>query len=169
MKVVQVCGYKNSGKTTLLASLIPMLKAQGLRVAIIKHDAHQFEMDRPGTDTDQFREAGADAIAITSPSRTAILLEEETALETLIEGFRDTDLVLVEGFKHEFYPKLVLLRNEEDTGLLHLQGLIGIVVPQEMNKEPNRLQTVWSELTAPVFSRDDVESIAALILHTLSL
>ncbi|MGG1880565.1 molybdopterin-guanine dinucleotide biosynthesis protein B [Paenibacillus cisolokensis] len=172
VRVVQLCGYKNSGKTTLLAAVIRQLKARGVRLAVIKHDAHQFEMDHPGTDTDRFREAGADAVAITSPGRTAVLMEAETPLETLIGAFRDVDLVLVEGFKQAAYPKLVLLRDEADAGLLQLQGIMGIVVPKEMIKpqkmteEPGRGQTVGSDLPAPVIPRDDVDAIVALILSS---
>lgn len=57
MNVVQICGYKNSGKTTLIAALLPLLKEQGLRVAVIKHDSHGFDIDHKGTDTFRFREA----------------------------------------------------------------------------------------------------------------
>ncbi|USB31585.1 molybdopterin-guanine dinucleotide biosynthesis protein B [Paenibacillus sp. YPG26] len=116
--VFQIVGYKNTGKTHLVSRLTSYFTAKGLRVAVIKHDLHEFEMDKEGTDTYQHTAAGAAAVAITSPTRTAVLEEKGTALSDLIARFAEYDLVLVEGFKQEAYPKLLILRNEKDLQLL---------------------------------------------------
>ncbi|WP_322922160.1 molybdopterin-guanine dinucleotide biosynthesis protein B [Paenibacillus campi] len=121
--IVQIVGYKNSGKTTLLTSLLRLFVQKGLRVAVIKHDAHQFQMDHPGTDTYAHTEAGAAAIAITSPLRTAIIREQPASLEQLIDELLGGssavyDLILIEGFKYEAYPKVVLVAHEHDMELL---------------------------------------------------
>ncbi|WP_252863303.1 molybdopterin-guanine dinucleotide biosynthesis protein B [Paenibacillus riograndensis] len=116
--VCQFVGYKNSGKTTLLCELIPLLRKKGCTVAVIKHDGHDFEMDHEGTDTWKQRQAGAAAVAITSAARTSVTQERTSSLAELIEAFAGYDYVLVEGFKQEPYPKIVLLRREEDIPLL---------------------------------------------------
>ncbi|MFD1887650.1 molybdopterin-guanine dinucleotide biosynthesis protein B [Paenibacillus wenxiniae] len=121
--IIQIVGYKNSGKTTLVTSLLRLLVQHGLRVAVIKHDAHQFQMDHPGTDTYAHTEAGAAAIAITSPRRTAIIREQSASLEQLIDELVEStldryDLILVEGFKRENYPKVALIADEKGLELL---------------------------------------------------
>ncbi|MDO7904873.1 molybdopterin-guanine dinucleotide biosynthesis protein B [Paenibacillus sp. JX-17] len=117
--VLQIVGYKNSGKTTLISRLLELILKQGIQAAIIKHDAHGFEMDHPGTDTYKLRTAGAHAVAITSSSGTAVLEEGEQSLEELISRFAAYDVVLVEGFKEASYPKWVMIRQSGDIELLY--------------------------------------------------
>jgi molybdopterin-guanine dinucleotide biosynthesis protein MobB len=110
--IVSVVGRRNAGKTTLIERLVPALKSEGrrpLRVAVLKHDVHGFDMDREGKDTWRFSRAGADAVGIASPGRTAVL--ENAAAEVIPEGFlaslrEPPDLLLVEGFKRRPYPKI---------------------------------------------------------------
>lgn len=165
MKVVQLCGYKNSGKTTLIAALIPQLKLQGVRTAVIKHDGHGFDMDQEGTDTYKFREAGAEGIAIASPGRTAVMREMELDLDSLIQLYTDFDIVLVEGYKKMAYPKLVLLRCPEDMMLLdQVAEIRGIVVRPEMLKEPSALHKAQQRLAVPLFTWNDTEAITSMIM-----
>ncbi|MBB6021540.1 molybdopterin-guanine dinucleotide biosynthesis protein B [Paenibacillus sp. JGP012] len=128
-QIIQIVGYKNTGKTTMTASLIAGLAAKGLKVAAVKHDGHDhFEMDQEGTDSDQFGHAGATAVAVMSPNRTAILKQEHTSLEDMLKEFSQYDWVVVEGFKQAAYPKLVMVRHEDDLKLLsQLQSVVGIV------------------------------------------
>ncbi|MDL2327568.1 molybdopterin-guanine dinucleotide biosynthesis protein B [Ruminococcaceae bacterium OttesenSCG-928-A11] len=109
--IIAVCGVKNSGKTTFLSGLLPLLRAQGLRVAVIKHDGHDFEPDVPGTDSHCLRAAGAEGVAVFSAHRYA-LTEARPGLtpEALAALFPDYDLVLLEGGKHTTYPKLEVVR-----------------------------------------------------------
>ncbi|KOR88983.1 molybdopterin-guanine dinucleotide biosynthesis protein B [Paenibacillus solani] len=165
MKIIQFCGYKNSGKTTLITALIPLLKQQGLRIAVIKHDRHGFEMDHEGTDTYKFREAGAEGIAIASPGRTAILREAEMELASLIQLYSDYDLVLVEGYKMQPYPKLVLLRGPEDIELVdQVEEIRGLVVRPDMLKEPSALHPIQLRTAVPLFTWNDTERITSLLL-----
>ncbi|QWU13982.1 molybdopterin-guanine dinucleotide biosynthesis protein B [Paenibacillus sophorae] len=115
--VCQVVGYKNSGKTTLICELIQLLQSKGCSVAVIKHDVHGFETDRPGTDTWRQREAGARAVAITGTEQSFIFESRSRELAELIKAFMHYDYVLVEGFKEEPYPKIVLIRNAADLEL----------------------------------------------------
>lgn len=165
MKTIQFCGFKNSGKTTLITALIPLLKQHGLRIAVIKHDRHGFEMDHEGTDTYKFREAGAEGIAIASPGRTAILQEAELELESLIQLYSDYDLVLVEGYKMGPYPKLVLLRGPEDIELVdQVKEIRGLVMRPDMLKEPSALHHIQQRTEVPLFTWNDTERITSLLL-----
>lgn len=126
--VIQICGYKNSGKTTLISGLLAILNQMNIRTAIIKHDLHGFEGDVEDTDTYRLRNAGAAATAITSPWRTAIVEEHESSLASLIDHFQSYDLILVEGFKHEPHPKLVMVRHEEDMKLVSTLTHVAAVI-----------------------------------------
>jgi molybdopterin-guanine dinucleotide biosynthesis protein B len=115
--IIQIIGYKNSGKTTLVCKLVAELRARGYRVGTVKHDAHEFDIDHEGRDTRQHYEAGAEAVAITSPQRSALIRRSPAALEELAAMMPDVDVVLAEGFKEAPHPKIVLLRSETDREL----------------------------------------------------
>ncbi|ODP27919.1 putative molybdopterin-guanine dinucleotide biosynthesis adapter protein [Paenibacillus nuruki] len=118
--VIQIVGYKNSGKTTLIGALLQHWSTQGKKVAVIKHDAHEFQMDHAGTDTYAHTQAGAAAIAISSATRTAIIEQHSSTLEELISRFEvGYDLILVEGFKQADYPKIVIVADEQGISLVH--------------------------------------------------
>ena len=108
--VAAISGIKNSGKTTFLTHLVPLLRAQGLRVAVIKHDGHDFTPDVPGTDSFRLREAGAAGVAVYSAHQWMVARPQPGSLEELIGFFADCDLVLLEGQKASPYPKIELVR-----------------------------------------------------------
>ena len=109
--------WSGVGKTTLLAQLIPILRERGLRIGLIKHGHHDFEIDHPGKDSYRLRAAGASPVMITSRRRRAWIeeLEEERdpSLDIELASFNQVglDLLLVEGFKKESFPKLELYRS----------------------------------------------------------
>jgi molybdenum cofactor guanylyltransferase len=115
--VLAVCGWSGAGKTTLLKAVIPELVRRGLAVAVVKHDAHGLEVDRPGKDSDRLFRAGAD-VRLRGPGesfgRTHRGTEDDLA-EVLAELVADHDLVLVEGHKGTPLPK-VWLAGEEGSG-----------------------------------------------------
>lgn len=140
--VLQIVGYKNSGKTTLICQFIKQLSEKGLRVGTIKHDSHEFQLDAQGTDTWKHSEAGAYAVAITSKKKTAIFKQQATPLSNLIAAMPEPDLILVEGFKHEHYPKILMIKKEDDLPLIEqLSNIIAIVswIPLQHTRIP-----VWS-------------------------
>lgn len=113
--VVCFVGRSNSGKTTLLEKVIPVLIRMGFRVGAIKHDAHSFEMDHRGKDTWRMAAAGADKVAISSAEKTAVIWKNrsEPKLGGLVSGVMEgVDVVLTEGYKTENKPKIEVIRKE---------------------------------------------------------
>jgi len=118
--VIAVSGVKNVGKTTFLEHLIPLLTEKGLKVAVLKHDGHEFQPDDPGTDTDRLRKAGAIGTAICSATQLRVgrdwtLPGAETAVRKLSSAFPDADLILCEGFKNSNFKKIELIRTDVST------------------------------------------------------
>ena len=109
-KILCICGVKNSGKTTYIRHVIKHIREMGKTVAVIKHDGHDFEGDRPGTDTYKYHQAGASATAIFSKNRYMINADEEIDLQQLMDGFSDADIILVEGMKQSALPKIEIIR-----------------------------------------------------------
>lgn len=117
---ISVVGKSNSGKTTLLERLIRELKRRGYRVGTIKHDAHSFEIDRPGKDSWRHAQAGSDHVVISSPQRVASIryVERERELEELVGGMADVDIVLTEGYKRGNAPKIEVSRRARSSTLI---------------------------------------------------
>nr|MCR5358016.1 molybdopterin-guanine dinucleotide biosynthesis protein B [Lachnospiraceae bacterium] len=109
--ILGIAGFSGSGKTTLIEKLIPVLKNEGYRIAVIKHDAHDFEMDREGKDTFRFKKAGVDTVMISSRVKSAMISDIVQSLDKMIADAyeRGADIVLVEGYKYENIPKLFVL------------------------------------------------------------
>jgi molybdopterin-guanine dinucleotide biosynthesis protein B len=123
MKVFGFAGWSGSGKTTLIEKLIPRLVQRGLRVSLIKHAHHTFDVDQPGKDSHRHRQAGASEILVTS-SRRWVLMHElrgspEPSFDEQIKHISPCDLLLVEGFKFAPIPKLEVWRKETGEALLH--------------------------------------------------
>jgi len=119
--IVSIVGKSNSGKTTLIEKLIPILKKRGYKVGTIKHDTHGFEMDREGKDTYRHFHCGADGVLISSPKKIALIkrVEHEVPLDELAERFySDMDIVLTEGFKSLDKPKIEVFRSSAHKGPL---------------------------------------------------
>ncbi|HSV52183.1 MAG TPA: molybdopterin-guanine dinucleotide biosynthesis protein B [Burkholderiaceae bacterium] len=115
MKVVGFAGYSGSGKTTLVERLIPALKVRGLRVSVVKHAHHSFDIDHAGKDTWRHREAGAFEVAVASDKRLALIREFERSTQLSVhhliaELYDGVDWVLVEGFKDSDLLKIEVWR-----------------------------------------------------------
>jgi molybdopterin molybdotransferase len=114
--VLGMAAWSGTGKTTLLVRLLPLLRQRGLRVGLVKHAHHTFDVDTPGKDSFELRAAGASPVLVASRLRWAMMVETpagtEPVLRDLLARFdaSEVDLVLVEGFKHEAFPKLELYR-----------------------------------------------------------
>ncbi|MBA0036443.1 molybdopterin-guanine dinucleotide biosynthesis protein B [Pantoea sp. BIGb0393] len=115
--LLAISAWSGTGKTTLLEQVIPQLKAQGIRSGLIKHTHHQMDIDSPGKDSYLLRKAGADQVIVASNKRWALMVETPNQTPSLAElAFRMDcsvlDLILIEGFKNEPVPKIVLWRRD---------------------------------------------------------
>lgn len=135
--VFAVSGVKNSGKTTLIEKIIPKLKEHGLKVATIKHDGHDFEGDVEGTDTYKHKRAGAYGTAIFSKNKFMIIKDQEDTLEEeLMLYFKDSDVIILEGFKYSDYPKLEIVRKgNSEYSVCRKETLLGIVSDMDIKVE----------------------------------
>ena len=162
-KLLGFSAWSGTGKTTLLKKLIPALRAQSVRLAVIKHAHHRFDIDHPGKDSYELRKAGANQMLIASANRWALMVDkpepEEPVLADLV-GKLDLaclDLVLVEGFKRETIPKIELHRPSLGKPLVFPEDSNIIAV---ITDEPDTLNT---EL--PIMMLADVDSILAFIMQ----
>lgn len=126
-KLFCISGVKNSGKTTLICDLLPLFKADGYRVSVIKHDGHEFTVDYPGTDTAKFIAAGAEQSLIYDSKHYAIMGNEQVALEELLNFCSNSDFIIVEGAKHSSLPKVEVVRQAISGEIVCCQeGLLAI-------------------------------------------
>ncbi|MCG6953824.1 MAG: molybdopterin-guanine dinucleotide biosynthesis protein B [Betaproteobacteria bacterium] len=163
MKTFGFAGYSGSGKTTLIEQLIPCFVKQGLRVSLIKHAHHAFDVDQPGKDSYRHRHAGAGEVLVTS-SRRWVLMHElrgepEPSFEAQLEHLSPCDLLLVEGFKHAPIPKLEVWRAVTGEGLLHPSDphIVAVASDQDIDTRLPRLDL------------NDVDGIAGFIRNHLAL
>ena len=123
MKTFGFAGWSGSGKTTLIERLIPLIVARGLKVSLIKHAHHAFDVDQPGKDSYRHRHAGCSEVLVSSSRRWALMHELRGAAEPefaeLAAHISPCDLLLVEGFKREKLPKLEVYRAEVGEPLIH--------------------------------------------------
>ena len=161
MKTFGFAGWSGSGKTTLIEQLIPRFVQHGLRVSLIKHAHHTFDVDQPGKDSYRHRHAGASEILVTS-SRRWVLMHElrgapEPSFEQQVKQVSPCDLLLVEGFKHAPIPKLEVWRAETGEPLLHPNDPHIVAVASDA--------PVQTRL--PVLDLNDDAAIAAFVLSHL--
>lgn len=123
MRVIGLAGWSGAGKTTLLRRLIPVLVGEGLRVSTVKHAHHGFDVDQPGKDSWEHRQAGAQEVLVASAQRWALMHElrgdAEPELADLLARLSPVDLVLVEGFKRGGQPKLEVFRAANGKPMIH--------------------------------------------------
>jgi len=159
MRIIGLAGWSGSGKTTLITKLIPLLVARRLRVSTLKHAHHGFDLDQPGKDSFFHRAAGATEVIISSARRWAILhelrQEPEWDLAALVKKISPVDLVLVEGFKRDKFPKLEIHRIANGKPLLHTEDPHIVAVASDSAVPAARV---------PVVDLNDIELIADLLL-----
>jgi molybdopterin-guanine dinucleotide biosynthesis protein B len=153
--VVSFVGRSGAGKTTFLEKVVAGLKQRGYRLAVIKHDAHGFEIDQPGKDSWRFTRAGGDVIILSSPDKIAMIRqpEQELMLAQLEDMAADgMDIILVEGYKGEDRPKIEVFRAAiSDKILSPPQQLVALVTDKHF------------DMNIPQFGLEDVDGVMQLI------
>jgi molybdopterin-guanine dinucleotide biosynthesis protein B len=163
MRIFGFAGWSGSGKTTLIEKLIPRFAGAGLRVSLIKHAHHTFDVDQPGKDSYRHRHAGAAEVMVTSSRRWVLMHElrgaHEPPFEEQVKRLSPCDLLLVEGFKHAPIPKLEVWRAEPGEALLHPNDPHIVAVASDAKVE-TRL---------PLLNLNDDAAIARFVLGYLKL
>lgn len=154
--IVSIVGKSNTGKTTFIERMIPEFVHRGYRIAIIKHGAHGFDIDHEGKDTWRYRKAGAHTTLISSPRKVALIedVEKDHDIEELRRKYiRDVDIILIEGYKGNPYPKIEIFRKERNNRLISTRD--------------NNLMAVVSDdpvdIDIPCFTMKQVRALADMI------
>jgi molybdopterin-guanine dinucleotide biosynthesis protein MobB len=152
--VICIVGRSQSGKTTLIENLIPVLIRRGHRIGTVKHTHHIFDFDIAGKDSRRHKDAGAHTVVIAAPGRVALIKDDrQGTLESVLAYFEDVDLVITEGYKNEPRPKIEVVRAARH--------------PESLLKGDSHLIAVVSDADispgVPKFALDDVEKLADFI------
>ena len=162
--ILGFCAYSGTGKTTLLTQLIPILRNRGIQLGVIKHAHHNFEADHEGKDSYRLRAAGSRQVLVSSVTRSALFTEnrseEEPSLKSLLSRLEPARLVLVEGFKKEFIPKLEIWQKSNQSPLLYLQDetILAMVTNDDI-----------LDLPIPRFHLNEIQKIADFIISTVGI
>ena len=163
MRVFGFAGWSGSGKTTLIEQIIPRLVERGLRVALVKHAHHDFDVDQPGKDSWRHRQAGCTEVLVSSARRWALMHElrgaQEPSLQEQLKHLAPCDVVIIEGFKHADMPKIEVHRKLSGAQLL-------------FPEDPNIVAVATDEHLAtdlPQLALDDADGVARFIVRHLGL
>ena len=163
MPVPIVCfvGRSNSGKTTFIERVIPELVRAGYRIATVKHAGHGFDLDTEGKDSWRHKQAGASTVVILSKGSMAMFADvsDQMKVEDVRDRFLDDsyDLIIAEGWKHEGYPKIIIIRDQIGEIPISPEGLLAVVSDKPLN------------VGVPAFDLNDVSGVAALIMKQFPL
>jgi molybdopterin-guanine dinucleotide biosynthesis protein B len=159
MKVIGLAGWSGAGKTTLLTRAIPHLLAQGLRISVVKHAHHDFDVDVPGKDSWRHRQAGAEEVLVASDARWALMheLRDQPAppLSELLGKMAPVDLVVIEGYRNDPHRKIEVHRAANGKPLLFPNdpNVVGIA------------SDIHVETSLPAVHLDDIPAIGAMLLR----
>jgi molybdopterin-guanine dinucleotide biosynthesis protein B len=163
--MIGLAGWSGSGKTTLITKVLPVLISRGLKVSTLKHAHHGFDLDQPGKDSFMHRAAGASEVIISSAKRWAVLHElreePEWNMPALLKKIAPVDLVLVEGYKRESFPKIEIYRATNGKPLLHDEDKFIVAIASD---------TRLPDVKLPVIDLNDIDAVAdALLKHAVPL
>ena len=162
LPIIGLSAYSGTGKTTLLKQLIPLLKSKGLKIAVIKHAHHHFDLDRPGKDSYELRKSGAAHTIICTTTRMAAISEfdspdEEPSLQAIVDTLdaRKFDILLVEGYKHLAFAKIELHRAAMNKPYLYPEDPCIIALARDVAPS--------EKLSIPLLDINNPEEIAEFI------
>lgn len=159
MKIFGLVGWSGSGKTTLIRKLIPELIGRGFRISTMKHTHHNFDIDKPGKDSFEHRQAGATQVLITGKKRWALLNENrqapEPTIEELLERMDEVDLVLIEGFKSYPHAKIEVFRPSVGKEMIAEtdNSVVAIATDEEL-----------AEFGLPILDLNDISAVADFVI-----
>ena len=158
-KIIGITGWKDVGKTHYASLIIKSLVKKGYQVGSIKHAHHDFDIDKPGTDSFKHREAGSSQAIISSAKRWAKITENnnenEKSLDELIQEFHNVEIVVVEGFKKENHPKIEILTKGLNNRNKKTKNVIAIVSDD------------LKDTIIPVFKENDIENLVEFIIKKI--
>ena len=158
-KIIGITGWKDVGKTYYASLIIKSLVNKGYQVGSIKHAHHDFDIDKPGTDSFKHRESGSSQVIISSSKRWAKITENNNAnekcLDELIQELDNVDIVVVEGFKKDNHPKIEILTKGLNNRNKETKNVIAII--------SNDLKNI----TIPVFKENDIENLVKFIIKNI--
>lgn len=156
--ILAVSGVKNSGKTTLIESIIPKVSSKGYKVAVSKHDGHDFECDIEGTDSYRHRQSGAYETYIFSKNKFMIVKEKkDTFEEELMNYFQDADLIILEGFKYSNYPKIEIVRKGNSSeSVCKKETLLALITDVDIKERDIKIIDI-----------NDIDSISKLVIDNI--
>lgn len=160
--VIAFTGRSGSGKTTVIEKLIARFAARGMRVGVVKHMRHDFDIDHPGKDTHRYRGSGAAVSSITNGQSLAIIADGTGGLSPLDAApslFAACDLIIIEGQKEGSYPKIEVIGPSSESPL-YLSGVENIIALASDGHHPVEM---------PVFKRDDIDAIAEFVTAAAGL
>ena len=160
MKIIGIVGWKNSGKTFYVSEIIKKLKSKNYRVASIKHAHHEFDIDRPNTDSYIHRKSGSSQVIISSSKRWAKISElekqDEKKLYELINELSETDIVLVEGYKNESHPKIEIISENKKEHLF-----------QKIKNVRAIISDIGIDTHLKKFKKNEIDKIVNFILNEI--
>ena len=160
MKIIGVIGWKNSGKTYYVQEIIKILRKKGYSVASIKHAHHEFDVDKPKTDSFLHRKAGSQQVIISSSKRWVKITELENSTEKnlteLIQQLSTTDIVIVEGFKNDIHPKIEIIKEKSTNYLFNqISNVVALISDIEVDSNIRK------------FKKNEIDLIVNFILNDL--
>lgn len=156
--VYTIAAWSGTGKTTFLEQLLPRLKQRGLRVAVIKHDAHGLVFDASGKDSHRLARAGADLVVAAGPGQTVFLRQEQLEPRQIVEQISHVDLILTEGYKFGPYPKIGLFRSDS-----------GRPLPGAAEDFAAIVTDVPQDTAVPCFHPSDIDGVADWLLAQIGV
>lgn len=164
--ILGFAAFSGTGKTTLLKKLLPLLRERGLRIGMVKHTHHDFDIDQPGKDSYELRKAGASEMLVASGKRWALMVETEREGDPVLQEIigrldqPNLDLILVEGFKHEAFAKIELHRPSRGKPLMFPDDpdIIAVVTDGPLAEQTS----------LPILDINDINTIAEFIISRIS-
>ena len=160
MKIIGVIGWKNSGKTYYVQEIIKILRKKGYSVASIKHAHHEFDVDKPKTDSFLHRKAGSQQVIVSSSKRWVKITELENSSEKnlteLLQQLSTTDIVIVEGFKNDNHPKIEIIKEKSTNYLFNqISNVVALISDIEVDSNIRK------------FKKNEIDLIVNFILNDL--